>query len=114
MRGYYEKEGHLFKTWKKRYFVLSDGVLSYYVDEGMSKLKGSYTIKADSTCNKIADKGKKKYCIGLQAVGINDSDMLILSSPTEELQNTLVNAVNEVIDEKIRIIEDDACPPPIA
>ena len=114
MRGFFEKEGHIFKTWKKRYFVLNAEVLSYYTDENMSKLKGSYTIRADSSCNKISDKGNKKNCMALQAVGSNDSDMLILSAPTEQSQKELMNAINEVIETRIRMIEDDACPPPIA
>ncbi|KAF4035201.1 Pleckstrin homology domain-containing protein [Phytophthora infestans] len=52
MQGWLEKCGQQFKTWNWRFFVLrNDGVLSYYVDETLKKLKGSidigYGSKAD-------------------------------------------------------------------
>ncbi|KAG7397918.1 hypothetical protein PHYBOEH_011985 [Phytophthora boehmeriae] len=52
MQGWLEKCGQQFKTWNWRFFVLrNDGVLSYYCDETLKKLKGSidigYGSKAD-------------------------------------------------------------------
>ncbi|KAF4321089.1 hypothetical protein BBO99_00002115 [Phytophthora kernoviae] len=52
MQGWLEKCGQQFKTWNWRFFVLrNDGVLSYYADETLKKLKGSidigYGSKAD-------------------------------------------------------------------
>ncbi|KAF1332034.1 Pleckstrin-like domain-containing protein, partial [Globisporangium splendens] len=45
MQGWLEKCGQQFKTWNWRFFVLrDDGVLSYYVDEHMKKLKGSINV----------------------------------------------------------------------
>ncbi|CAH0477139.1 unnamed protein product [Peronospora belbahrii] len=52
MQGWLEKCGQQFQTWNWRFFVLrNDGVLSYYTDETLKKLKGSldigYGSKAD-------------------------------------------------------------------
>jgi hypothetical protein len=45
MHGWLEKCGQQFKTWNWRFFVLrDDGVLSYYVDDQMEKLKGSIRV----------------------------------------------------------------------
>lgn len=33
MQGWLSKEGGSIKTWKRRYFVLKDGVLAYYKTE---------------------------------------------------------------------------------
>ena len=33
LRGWMKKQGHMVKNWKTRYFVLEEGLLSYYVDQ---------------------------------------------------------------------------------
>lgn len=54
MKGWAQKEGHIFLTWKRRYFVLESNptctVISYYVNEGKapsfgSELKGAMTLR---------------------------------------------------------------------
>lgn len=51
MRGWAFKEGHIFRTWKRRFFVLESNptstVLSYYVNEGKppTDLKGTMTLR---------------------------------------------------------------------
>ncbi|TMW68754.1 hypothetical protein Poli38472_006222 [Pythium oligandrum] len=54
MKGWLEKCGQQFKTWNWRFFVLrADGILAYYADEQMKKLKGAmhvgFSSKADVT-----------------------------------------------------------------
>jgi hypothetical protein len=55
MRGWALKEGHIFRTWKRRYFVLESNptstVISYYVNEGKppsfgTGLKGTMTLRS--------------------------------------------------------------------
>lgn len=38
--GFLKKEGHIFRNWRRRYFVLDMGVLRYYKDEGKGKAVG--------------------------------------------------------------------------
>ena len=38
--GFLKKEGHIFRNWRRRYFVLDMGVLRYYKDEGKGKASG--------------------------------------------------------------------------
>ena len=74
--GYLTKLGHVFKTWKRRYFVLQDTKLSYYESESSGKAKGvvelrQYTIELpdinllggkstspDGTCGRLYGRGK--------------------------------------------------------
>nr|CCA22367.1 conserved hypothetical protein [Albugo laibachii Nc14] len=45
MKGWMEKCSQQLKTWNWQYFVLrDDGVLSFYLDEGMKKLKGTLNV----------------------------------------------------------------------
>jgi len=65
MQGWLSKEGGSIKTWKRRYFVLKDGVLAYYKTEsefnkkeepqGRIPLNNSYGVKAAER------RGKKNY-----------------------------------------------------
>lgn len=49
MKGWMEKCGQQLKAWNWQYFVLrDDGVLSFYVDEGMKKLKETLNVGHDS------------------------------------------------------------------
>jgi hypothetical protein len=41
--GWLMKEGHTFRSWKKRFFTLSEGCLSYYTSQGKG-LKGSINL----------------------------------------------------------------------
>ena len=43
--GWIVKRGHVFRTWRKRYFVLEKGVVTYYADEKMKNQKGQVVIK---------------------------------------------------------------------
>lgn len=47
--GSFKKEGHVFKTWNQRFFVLEDGILEYFesCDENKNAIgpsKGSLTL----------------------------------------------------------------------
>jgi len=43
--GYLTKEGHFYKTWKKRWFILKDDTLYYFESRENMKLKGSISLK---------------------------------------------------------------------
>ena len=41
-KGYLVKEGHVRHNWKKRYFILQENIMSYYVSRENMKLKVQY------------------------------------------------------------------------
>jgi len=58
--GFLTKEGGSIKTWKKRYFVLKNGELSYFKDKGGEEL-GKILLSTASSIQ-LADKRKKPNC----------------------------------------------------
>lgn len=101
MEGYLSKEGHLFKTWKKRFFQLEGTDLKYFDDENKRKLKGRYVIDVEAKCNSVEDHKGKKYMFALQAKGDNHSDIILLSAPSLLEKERWVQEINKVIS-KIR------------
>jgi hypothetical protein len=75
MQGWLEKCGQQFKTWNWRFFVLrNDGVLSYYADETMKKLKGSMDIGYGS-----------KADVSVQANAMDKNFVFLISTPQRNL-----------------------------
>ena len=101
MEGYLSKEGHLFKTWKMRFFQLEGTYLRYFDDENKRKLKGRYVIDVEAKCNSVEDHKGKKFMFALQAKGDNHSDIILLSAPSLLEKERWVQEINKVIS-KIR------------
>ncbi|KAL4125038.1 hypothetical protein KRP22_010579 [Phytophthora ramorum] len=75
MQGWLEKCGQQFKTWNWRFFVLrNDGVLSYYADETLKKLKGSIDIGYGS-----------KADVSVQANAMDKNFVFLISTPQRNL-----------------------------
>jgi len=66
--GFLEKEGKTFKTWHKRFFVLTEGCLKYYENEKDTNAIGQINID-DTIDTKTGDFGKKKPGFQLTAGG---------------------------------------------
>ncbi|KAI9907742.1 hypothetical protein PsorP6_003909 [Peronosclerospora sorghi] len=86
MHGWLEKCGQQFKTWKWRFFVLrNDGVLSYYTDETLKKLKGSidvgYSSKVDVS---VQSNSMDKTFVFLIATTQRN---LMISAPSQRMMN---------------------------
>jgi RAC serine/threonine-protein kinase len=60
--GWLTKEGGSIKTVKKRWFILKNGILSYYKNQGDSEPKGTIEIAIASTIRVSTDKKKKPNC----------------------------------------------------
>jgi len=79
-KGWMMKEGHIVKNWKKRHFVLEEGVLIYYEDESCSNEKGRLRVKdfhvtytsGRPTFNMLANHPSEKS-FSLEAADWNDS-----------------------------------------
>lgn len=48
MEGYLTKRGSFFKTWRTRWFELSDNTLTYYKNQSKNVCKGSYILTEDT------------------------------------------------------------------
>jgi hypothetical protein len=80
MTGFMLKQGHVRKNWKRRYFTLENGTLSYYVAKG-GKLKGSITVSDGSVVRFIsAEVAKRSYCFEL----VNAKSFLKMQAATPE------------------------------
>ena len=97
MQGYLSKEGHLFKTWKTRFFHLDGCELKYYDSDSKTKLKGRYVINVESKCNIVDDHKGKQNLFALQAKGDNSSDIILLSAASADEKMQWVSEINRVI-----------------
>ena len=61
--GWLKKEGHsLISSWKKRYFVLTDGTFGYFSDESLSKQYGNVALN-NAGLELVEVKGVKRLII---------------------------------------------------
>lgn len=105
MEGWLEKQGHTFKTWKRRWVVLEQESelvfnLSYYVDETRKNKKGEFKIALDSVVTNIEDgyTGGRGNLFALQAEGTSNKSYLLMSASTEESKNSWILALEGAID----------------
>lgn len=104
MEGWLEKQGHMFKTWKKRWVVLEQTnddyyLLSYYIDETKREKKGEFRIALDSSITNLDDgysSGKSNMFV-LQAEG-NGKTFLMMSALTESDKNAWIVSIDQAID----------------
>jgi hypothetical protein len=105
MEGWLEKQGHMFKTWKRRWVVLENQInanyylLSYFTDETKREKKGEFKIALDSAVTNLDDgysSGKANLFV-LQAEG-NGKTFLIMSALTEEDKNAWILTIETAID----------------
>jgi serine/threonine protein kinase len=61
MQGWLSKEGGSIKSWKRRFFVLKDGNIIYYKQEGDKEALGSISITSSVNIKAAERKGKKNY-----------------------------------------------------
>ena len=57
--GYLHKEGDVWKTWKKRYFVLSSQLLSYYTDREATTPKGHIQLQGAEV--RVSQRSDRKW-----------------------------------------------------
>lgn len=92
MEGWLTKRGHIFKTWKRRWFVLDESqgfVLNYYQKEDKQTLKGTYAITGMSSVSPVSDEGSHRNAILLHAAGSGGRELLMSAdSPEVALQWT--------------------------
>lgn len=60
--GWLTKEGHMISSWKKRYFLLKEGIFGYYGDESLSKQHGTVDL-INATVAIVDVKGVKRLVV---------------------------------------------------
>lgn len=55
IEGYATKRGHIWHTWKVRWFCMEDGVISYYKDKSKTDLRGTFSLHHDTQCITLSE-----------------------------------------------------------
>lgn len=82
MEGWLQKKGHIFSTWKRRFFILEDRTLSYYETDDLKKKKGEYVIDADSRVE-LNSTNQKMFI--LYAIGSGGQELELLASEQKDV-----------------------------
>lgn len=89
--GWLVKEGGSIKTWKKRYFVLRNGELSYFKNPGEEAL-GTIALVGGATSGiEISDSKKKPHCFQI----VTPSRTYLLSADNDDERKAWLDALNE-------------------
>lgn len=92
LAGWLEKKGHLVKNWKRRYVIVEENILIYYVDDSLNNKKGE--MKLDETTRILIRDGKThswKFRI------ITRGKELELSALNEDERNLWVTTLKETL-----------------
>lgn len=97
LRGFLTKEGGSWKSWKRRYFILSvDGILNYYEDEEMTKPKGTLDCTEADICL-LPDEGGLFFEIATRKIATFDSGRrLKLQADNEDQMLEWIQAIRIV------------------
>lgn len=55
IEGYATKRGHIWHTWKVRWFYMEDGVISYFKDKSKTDLRGTFSLHPDTQCLTLSE-----------------------------------------------------------
>lgn len=55
IEGYATKRGHIWHTWKVRWFRMEDGVISYFKDKTKTDLRGTFSLHHDTQCLTLSE-----------------------------------------------------------
>jgi len=92
--GWLVKEGGSFKSWKKRYFVLKNGELSYFKNPGEEAL-GTVSLGGATSGIEITDSKKKPHCFQI----VTPSRTYLLSADNDDDRKAWLEALNEARDQ---------------
>mmetsp|Transcript_865 Transcript_865/g.1911 ORF Transcript_865/g.1911 Transcript_865/m.1911 type:complete len:188 (+) Transcript_865:233-796(+) len=96
LTGFLVKEGGSWKSWKRRYFVLSrTGTLNYYEDANLAKAKGTLECK-DCEIRLLPEQGKLYFEIAADVFNSVAGRCLKLQAESEEQMYEWVQAVRQV------------------
>lgn len=96
--GWATKQGHIFKTWKRRWFVLKDSTISYYVSPG-GKLKGTFSINGATIKQDKENKNPNSFSI------LTPKRPYHIITDSEKDKSSWINAILAVNNPKIAEVE---------
>lgn len=115
LSGILEKKGHIFKTWRSRYFILNfkDFTLKYYADVDGMVLKGAYDITHSSVVQLLEQPfDGREYLVSLEAEKINSNsktvnvpEVLFLCANDSREREKWFEALNDAIRRGFRKIK---------
>ncbi len=96
LKGFLTKQGGNWKSWKRRFFVLTvDGVLNYFEDETMTKPKGSLNCR-DAEVHPLPEEGDLYFEIATEVFKSDSGRRLKLLAESEEQIFEWVQAIRAV------------------
>lgn len=96
LKGFLTKQGGNWKSWKRRFFILTvDGVLSYFEDETMTKPKGSLNCR-EAEVHPLTDQGDLYFEIVTEVFKSDTGRKLKLLAESEEQIFEWVQAIRAV------------------
>jgi uncharacterized protein YbjT (DUF2867 family) len=103
MEGWLEKEGHFFKTWQRRWFVVEKHRVAYYDSEQKQNLKGTYVLDKESKIVPCPQKGKRKFVFALHAKG-SGGEVLYMNASSQDEMEKWEAAINRAIKGENRVV----------
>jgi hypothetical protein len=96
LRGFLTKEGGNWKSWKRRFFVLTtDGMLNYFEDETLTKPKGSLNCR-EAEVHPLVDEGDLYFEIATDVFKAGAGRRLKLLAESVEQISEWVQAIRAV------------------
>ena len=125
MKGYVNKKGRRVRNWKRRFFVLRGGTLSYYTDETCATRKGKMRLdqclvdglrERDETgraCLALSTKGRTLFFQSDEACRPHldaGAKRVLISAPAKGVSATIVFGVNdETLTAEDVIVSNASC-----
>jgi hypothetical protein len=104
-QGYLWKQGHgwIFKTWRKRYFVLNREGLSYYEDDTLNVKKGFFPLYPGSMLHPVSDNttpSQYKNCFFYgypdETGSVTSDHVLIMSAETPAEREKWISSIKKI------------------
>jgi hypothetical protein len=97
------KQGHVWRSWNRRWFVLTQRNITYSTDDKNRIEKGSYEIDHLSIAKKHDDLDGKTFLFSLYARGSRGTE-LVMGAMNDQERQEWVDAINQVIQNKKRLL----------
>jgi hypothetical protein len=94
--GYLIKQGDVIRSWRKRWFVLSDDALHYFKDESQTLVKGLIALASIRSVAPVANRDKRSARAATFVIATGDRDWLI-QADSEASRDAWVDAINRML-----------------
>jgi hypothetical protein len=94
--GYLIKQGDVIRSWRKRWFVLSDDALHYFKDESQTLFKGLIALASIHSVAPVANRDKRSARAATFVIATGDRDWLI-QADSEASRDAWVDAIYRML-----------------